>query len=280
MDALQLYDKTSIECSKKVANNYSTSFSFGIKLISSELRWAIYGIYGMVRCADEIVDTFYHTQQKELLLKFKEETYLAIEQGISLNPILHSFQKAANQFGIGKELIEPFFESMEMDLHKTAYSNEGYREYIYGSAEVVGLMCLKVFVKGDMQHYEQLKPYAKALGAAFQKVNFLRDLKDDFEDRSRTYFPHVDFKAFEEDVKINIILDIKNDFKLAFEGIQKLPVSCKLGVYTAYIYYLKLLDKIELTPASVLIGKRIRIPNSQKVSLLFKSFLAYKINAL
>jgi 15-cis-phytoene synthase len=280
MNALELYDKTSIECSKKVANNYSTSFSLGIKLISPELRWAIYGIYGMVRYADEIVDTFYHTQQKELLDKFKEEAYLAIELGISLNPVLHSFQKAANQFGIGKELIEPFFESMEMDLYKNTYSNEGYREYIYGSAEVVGLMCLKVFVKGDNQQYEEFKPFAKALGAAFQKVNFLRDMKDDFEGRSRTYFPHVDFKAFEEDVKNTIIQDIRNDFKLALEGIQKLPVSCKLGVYTAYIYYLKLLDKIELTPASVLMGKRIRIPNSTKISLLFKSFLAYKINAL
>jgi 15-cis-phytoene synthase len=280
MNPLELYDKTAIECSKKVANNYSTSFSLGIKLISPELRWAIYGIYGMVRYADEIVDTFYHTQQKELLLKFKEETYLAIELGISLNPVLHSFQKAANQYGIGKELIEPFFESMEMDLYKKSYSDEGYKEYIYGSAEVVGLMCLKVFVKGDNQQYEELKPYAKSLGAAFQKVNFLRDLKDDFQDRSRTYFPNVDFRAFEEDVKSQIIQDIKYDFKLALEGIQRLPVSCKLGVYTAYVYYLKLLDKIELTPSSVLMGKRIRIPNSMKLSLMFRTFLAYKINVL
>lgn len=280
MNELKLYDKTTLDCSKKITNNYSTSFSLGIKLISSEIRWAIYGIYGLVRFADEIVDTFHHTNKEELLLDFKSQTYKSIKDGISLNPVLHGFQLAANRFNIGQDLIEPFFQSMEMDLNQTAYNQIGYEEYIYGSAEVVGLMCLKVFVDGDKEQYETLKPYAKSLGSAFQKVNFLRDMQSDLEDRGRVYFPNVDFSGFEENIKSEIVSEIRADFNNASIGISKLPSSSKFGVYTAYIYYLKLLDKIESTPAQDLLNRRIRIPNSQKMALLFSSYLRFKTNVI
>jgi len=278
MKELKLYDKTTLDCSKKITNNYSTSFSLGIKLISKDIRWAIYGIYGLVRFADEIVDTFHHANKEELLLDFKEQTYKSIKDGISLNPVLHGFQLAANRFNIGHDLIEPFFQSMEMDLKQTAYNQVGYEEYIYGSAEVVGLMCLKVFVDGNMEQYEHLKPYAKSLGSAFQKVNFLRDMQSDLEDRGRVYFPNIDFSGFEENIKSEIVNEIRADFNNAYIGISQLPTSSKFGVYTAYIYYLKLLDKIESTSAKDLLNRRIRIPNSQKMALLFSSYLRFKTN--
>lgn len=278
MRELELFHSSCLDCSKKVTNNYSTSFSLGIKLINKDYRWAIYAIYGMVRFADEIVDTFHHCNKEELLADFKSETYKAIQNGISLNPILHSFQKAANTFHISEDLIEPFFESMAMDIDNSTYNQNKYNEYIFGSAEVVGLMCLKVFVGGNQNLYNQLKPAARSLGAAFQKVNFLRDIRSDFEERGRVYFPNVNFNSFEDVIKKEIIADIREDFRKAYEGIVVLPTGSKFGVYTAYVYYLKLLEKIERSPAKEILHKRIRIPDSEKVALLFKTYLKFKTN--
>lgn len=275
----ELYEKTSERCSKITTNIYSTSFSLGIRMISKESRWAIYGIYGFVRLADEIVDSFDRVDKAELLEQFKKETYSAIAAKISLNPILHSFQKVVNHFGIGEDLIAPFFKSMERDLNQTSYDNENYTDYIYGSAEVVGLMCLKVFCNGDDAEYNKLKAPARALGAAFQKVNFLRDMKSDNEDRGRVYFPHLDLSGFNENIKTAIIADVKQDFAAAYVGIRKLPVSCRFGVYTAYIYYLKLLEKIESTHAHRILESRIRVGDTEKVALLAKSFFKFKLNA-
>ncbi len=275
--SIQLFDKTSKEISRKVSLNYSTSFSLGIRLLAKEYRWAVFATYGFVRLADEIVDTF-HTFNKERLLKdFKFQTYQAIEEGISTNPVLHSFQLAANQFGITHDLIEPFFNSMEEDLDKQSHDQSSYNDYIYGSAEVVGLMCLKIFCKGDNVLYQSLLPFARSLGAAFQKVNFLRDIRSDVEERGRVYFPGVDFESFTEHDKMNIIQEVKKDFEHAYKGIIQLPMGCRLGVYTAYIYYLKLLEKIERTTAAEIMNQRIRIPNSQKLVLLAESFVREKM---
>ncbi len=275
--SIQLFDKTSKEISRKVSLNYSTSFSLGIRLLAKEYRWAVFATYGFVRLADEIVDTF-HTFNKERLLKdFKFQTYQAIEEGISTNPVLHSFQLAANQFGITHDLIEPFFNSMEEDLNKQSHDESSYNDYIYGSAEVVGLMCLKIFCKGDNQLYQSLLPFARSLGAAFQKVNFLRDIRSDVEERGRVYFPGVNFDSFTEHDKMNIIQEVKKDFEHAYKGIIQLPMGCRLGVYTAYIYYLKLLEKIERTTAAEIMNQRIRIPNSQKLVLLAESFVREKM---
>jgi phytoene synthase len=275
----ELYEKTSLACSRITTNIYSTSFSIGIRLIKKDYRWAIYGIYGFVRLADEIVDTFDRDDKASLLEQFKSDTYQAIDKKISLNPILHAFQKVAHTFNIGHDLIEPFFESMETDLHKSAYNKSQYDAYIYGSAEVVGMMCLKVFCDGRQDDCVALKDEARALGAAFQKVNFLRDMKSDLEDRGRVYFPSVDLGNFNEDIKREIISDVRNDFRKALQGIKKLPLSCRFGVYTSYIYYLKLLDKIERTHAREILNSRIRVANSEKLTLLATSFVRYKLNA-
>lgn len=271
--SIRLFDETSKDISRKISLNYSTSFSLGIKLLAKEYRWAVFSTYGFVRLADEIVDTFHGFNKERLLADFKKQTYQAIEDGISTNPVLHSFQMAANQFGIGNDLIEPFFNSMEEDLAKTTHDEISYNEYVYGSAEVVGLMCLKIFCKGDDVQYTALVPYARSLGAAFQKVNFLRDIKSDVEERGRVYFPNIDFTQFTDMEKMDIINDVKKDFDHALIGIKKLPMGCRLGVYTAYIYYLKLLEKIERTTAEEILQSRIRIPNSQKVVLLAKSYV-------
>ena len=249
-------------------------------MIAKDYRWAIYGIYGFVRLADEIVDTFERDDKAELLEKFKIDTYEAIEKGISLNPILYTFQKVANQYKIGKDLIEPFFESMEADLHKKEYNIQSYNEYIYGSAEVVGLMCLKVFCDGDENQCNSLKAPARALGAAFQKVNFLRDIKSDVEDRGRIYFPTLDLRQFDELTKAEIIEDVKKDFSEAYEGIKRLPISCRFGVYTSYRYYLRLLEKIERVNAKEILENRIRVANAEKMAVLAKSFFRFKFNAL
>ncbi len=276
----ELFEKTSAVCSKATTNIYSTSFSLGIRMIAKDYRWAIYGIYGFVRLADEIVDTFERNDKAELLEKFKRDTYEAIEKGISLNPILYTFQKVANQYNIGKDLIEPFFESMEADLHKKEYNKQSYNEYIYGSAEVVGLMCLKVFCDGDENQCNSLKAPARALGAAFQKVNFLRDIKSDVEDRGRIYFPTLDLRQFDELTKAEIIEDVKQDFREAYEGIKRLPISCRFGVYTSYRYYLRLLEKIERVNAKEILENRIRVANAEKMAVLAKSFFRFKFNAL
>jgi phytoene/squalene synthetase len=274
--SIKLFDETSIAMSRKLALNYSTSFSLGIRLLSKDSRWAVFSIYGLVRVADEIVDTFHGYNKEKMLLDFKAQTYQAMEDGISTNPVLHAFQLAANQFGIGKDLIEPFFQSMEEDLDTSAHSAESYSEYIYGSAEVVGLMCLKVFCNGDDAQYNHLVQFARSLGAAFQKVNFLRDIRSDVDERGRVYFPGVDFNHFTDADKYEIIQDVKKDFSHAYKGIVQLPVGCRLGVYTAYIYYLKLLEKIERTTAVDILESRIRIPNSQKIALLAQSFVKEK----
>lgn len=274
--SIKLFDETSIAMSRKLALNYSTSFSLGIRLLSKDSRWAVFSIYGLVRVADEIVDTFHGYNKEKMLLDFKAQTYQAMEEGISTNPVLHAFQLAANQFGIGKDLIEPFFKSMEEDLDTSEHSAESYSEYIYGSAEVVGLMCLRVFCNGDDEQYNHLVPFARSLGAAFQKVNFLRDIRSDLDERGRVYFPGVDFNKFTDADKYEIIQDVKKDFSHAYKGIVQLPVGCRLGVYTAYIYYLKLLEKIERTTAVDILESRIRIPNSQKIALLAQSFVKEK----
>jgi hypothetical protein len=271
--SIRLFDETSKDISKRISLNYSTSFSLGIKLLSKDFRWAVFSTYGFVRVADEIVDTFHGHNKDRLLADFKNQTYQAIQEGISTNPVLHSFQLAANQFGIENNLIEPFFKSMEEDLDTTSHSVNSYEEYIYGSAEVVGLMCLKIFCNGNNSQYDELVPYARSLGAAFQKVNFLRDIKSDVEERGRVYFPGVDFSNFTDENKLEIIQDVKKDFDHAFIGIKMLPIGCRLGVYTAYIYYLKLLEKIERTTANEVLQSRIRIPNSQKMVLLAKSYV-------
>jgi phytoene/squalene synthetase len=271
--SIRLFDETSKDISKRISLNYSTSFSLGIKLLSKDYRWAVFATYGFVRVADEIVDTFHGFDKERLLSDFKKQTYQAIQEGISTNPVLHSFQLAANQFGIENNLIEPFFKSMEEDLDTTTHSVSSYDEYIYGSAEVVGLMCLKIFCNGNNNQYDELVPYARSLGAAFQKVNFLRDIKSDVEERGRVYFPGVDFRHFTDENKLEIIQDVKKDFDHAFIGIKMLPIGCRLGVYTAYIYYMKLLEKIERTTANEILQSRIRIPNSQKMVLLAKSYV-------
>jgi len=268
------------QCSQNTTEKYSTSFYSAIKLLHRDLRTPIFNIYGFVRFADEIVDTFHEYNKEELLSEFKKETYKAIEKGISLNPILHSFQKTVRAYNITDELIESFFNSMEMDLSNTLYNSSGYKEYIYGSAEVVGLMCLYVFCEGDQAIYERLKPSAQSLGAAFQKVNFLRDVKSDYEQLNRTYFPGVDFKNFTPAIKKEIEEDIARDFRDAYEGIVMLPCKAKFGVYVAYKYYLSLFRKIKKTAPSNILEQRIRIPNYGKLYIAAKAGIRSQLNIL
>lgn len=264
----QLFEQTSAQCSKQITQAYSTSFSLGIKTLHKRFHEPIYGIYAFVRYADEIVDTFHGYDKKALLEKFKRDTYEAIETGISLNPVLFSYQKVVNTYQIPIELTEAFFKSMEMDLYKTAYGREGYDEYIYGSAEVVGLMCLKVFSEGDNEMYLNLQPSARALGAAFQKVNFLRDMKSDFDERGRVYFPGIDFTNFKEEAKRQIENEIAEDFKRAYAGIMALPAGARSGVLLAYKYYLRLFEQICKTPVSTIKEARIRVPDFEKITIL------------
>ena len=275
-----LYRKASLLSSKVVTNCYSTSFSIGIKVLDKNIHNAIYAIYGFVRLADEIVDTFHEQDKKLLLEEFKAETYSAIERKLSLNPVLNSFQWVVNEYHIERELIDGFLRSMELDLTETVYDEKGIKEYIYGSAEVVGLMCLRVFLEGDESRYHELKPSAQYLGSAFQKINFLRDLKDDFQNKGRTYFPKVDLTHFTEEDKKMIEADLQHDFDRGFEGIKQLPTNAKLGVYTAYIYYLKLFQKIQSLPAQRLMEERIRISDSQKYWLLIKAYFNNKLGRI
>lgn len=277
---MNLFHELSQQCSKATTEKYSTSFSGAIKLLHPELRVPIFNIYGFVRFADEIVDTFHHHNKAELLTEFKKETYSAIERGISLNPILNSFQLTVNKYQLSYDLIEAFFKSMEMDLGNTTYSSDGYKEYIYGSAEVVGLMCLQVFCEGNKNVYEKLKPAAQSLGAAFQKVNFLRDVKADYEQLNRTYFPEVDFLNFTSIEKRQIEVDIANDFADAYKGIIHLPVKARFGVYVAYKYYLSLFDKIRKTKPANILERRIRIPNYGKMLIVAKAGLRSQLNLL
>ena len=275
------FDKVSYDCSKLVTQRYSTSFTLGTRMLGSKFRKHIYNIYGFVRFADEIVDSFHNFNKEDLLQRFEVDLTHALNEKISLNPILNSFQKTVHENNIQKDLIDAFLKSMKMDLHKHTYnSKEEYQEYIYGSADVVGLMCLAVFVEGDLEKYDALKPYAMALGSAFQKVNFLRDLNADFELLDRTYFPNVDLSNFDEQTKFGIIEDIEKDFKYALEGIFKLPEGVRLGVYTAYKYYRKLLDKLKRTPSRKIQSARIRVPNYQKMGVLAQSYVKFHLNLL
>jgi 15-cis-phytoene synthase len=277
---MDLYTKTTLECSKVITEHYSTSFTLGIKTLDKRFHLPIYAIYGFVRYADEIVDTFEGFDKKTLLSRFKSDTYVAIEEGISLNPVLHSFQLIVNKYKIDHELIESFLHSMEMDLYYADYNQEGYEAYIYGSAEVVGLMCLRVFCEGNLTEYDRLKADAKRLGSAFQKVNFLRDIKSDFQERGRTYFPDVDFTNFTLEDKKTIENDIQADFDAALRGILELPKGAKGGVYLAYKYYLRLFDKIKNCPASRIQNERIRVPDYQKMTLLASTYFQMRLNVL
>ena len=274
------FDEVSIKCSKIVTKQYSTSFSLAVKMLDTSIRDAIYSIYGFVRFSDEIVDSFHGFDKEHLINGFEKDYYDALETKISLNPILNSFQHTVRDYDIDNELVQAFMKSMKLDLKKNQYNDQEYKEYIYGSADVVGLMCLKVFVKGDQQKYDSLEESAMKLGSAFQKVNFLRDLKDDYEDLNRSYFPNIDVKELNNDSKKMIIQEIEGDFKEALVGIKNLPKEAKFGVYTAYIYYSSLLRKLKRTPAENIISTRIRISNPYKILLLIKSFVTYKANLI
>jgi phytoene synthase len=273
-----LFDTLSVKCSKITTHIYSTSFAIGIYFLKNRLQNPIYSIYGYVRFADEIVDSFHGYNRKYLLQKFKLETFEAIENRISLNPIVNSFQQVVHQYNISHGLIEIFLQSMEMDLGKMDYSKEKYEQYILGSAEVVGLMCLHVFTEGNLKMYEELKPFAMKLGAAFQKVNFLRDMKADYQILGRTYFPNVDMTKFTSHAKKQIEDEIEKDFTEALVGIKKLPASSKGGVYLAYVYYQSLFNKIKNLPAKRILTERIRISNGQKLALMVNSMFYYKMN--
>ena len=274
-----IFDKVSFECSRNVTKSYSTSFSTAVKMLAPSIRQDIYNIYGFVRFADEIVDSFHDYDKADLLQLFEDHLHLALKNKISLNPILNSFQHTVTKYNIPMELIDAFMQSMKLDLVKNEYTTkQEYQEYIYGSADVVGLMCLKVFVKGNDEKYEELKHSAMRLGSAFQKVNFLRDLKADFEDLNRTYFPDTDLNKLDEVSKQKIVDEIEADFKEAYEGILHLPLEAKFGVYTAYVYYKKLLSKLKKTPSAEIKNARIRVPDYQKIGLFAKSYLTYRLN--
>ena len=275
----ELFDTVSMKCSRITTRTYSTSFSLGILCLGKPLHDPIYSIYGFVRFADEIVDSFHDYNKKDLLNRFKKETYEAISEKISLNPILNSFQHTVNAYGIDHDLIEKFLISMEMDLFKTEHDSTSFDAYVLGSAEVVGLMCLKVFCR-DSGQYESLKPYAMSLGSAFQKVNFLRDLNADYKILGRNYFPEVDLDHFDDKTKKSIELNIKSDFDKALEGIRKLPRSSRFGVYVAYVYYLALFKKIKNTKSEFVMRSRIRIKNRHKATLLAYSFVKHQLNLL
>lgn len=271
-----LYDQISLSTSQNITKTYSTSFSLGILALSSSIRDAIYSIYGFVRLADEIVDSFHDYDKNTLLEQLERDTWQSIYTGISINPIIHTFQDVVNKYKIDHILIAQFLKSMFMDLSEITYDDDKYKEYILGSAEVVGLMCLKVFVNGDQEVYEKLKPYAMRLGAAFQKINFLRDIKDDYFTLGRTYFPNVNMQLFNDETKYAVESDIEADFKEALIGIKMLPSSSRFGVYLAYKYYWSLFKKIRKLPSHRILNERIRVPNSEKISLMMTSYVHYK----
>ncbi|NND88144.1 MAG: phytoene/squalene synthase family protein [Flavobacteriaceae bacterium] len=274
----QLFDTISLHCSRSVTHTYSTSFSLATKMLAPSIRQDIYNIYGFVRLADEIVDSFQSYDQETLFQRFEQDLEWALTDKISTNPLLNSFQKTVHNYSIDQELIQAFMDSMRLDLTKTTYhTDEDYKKYIYGSADVVGLMCLKVFVQGDISKYENLKDSAMSLGSAFQKVNFLRDLKEDYEGLNRTYFPNTNLEHLDERSKELIINEIEEDFRKGYQGILKLPPEAKFGVFMAYRYYRKLLKKLQSTPATDIRNTRIRVPNYQKFGLLTRSYVKYQL---
>ena len=277
----KLFDQVSESCSRIVTESYSTSFTLATKMLDSSIRQDIYNIYGFVRFADEIVDSFHNYDKKELLNLFEKDLKKSIEDKISLNPILNSFQKTVHNYQIDYELVDSFLNSMKLDLDKKKYlTKKEFDQYVYGSADVVGLMCLKVFVKGNKNQYDNLRPYAMSLGSAFQKVNFLRDLKADHDGLNRSYFPNLNIDEFDEPSKKIILDEIDKDFRHALKGIFKLPSSARFGVYTAYKYYLKLLNKLRKTHPLKIKSSRIRVPNYQKVNVLARSYVRYRLNIL
>jgi phytoene/squalene synthetase len=280
MEQIALYHKNSFKCSKITTQNYSTSFSIGILSLNKKFRDPIYAIYGFVRFADEIVDTFHTHDKQQLIEKFENDTYTAIDEKISLNPILHSFQLVVNTYGIEKELISQFLYSMKMDLKQKDYEQQSFETYILGSAEVVGLMCLRVFTEGNDDYYQQLKPQAMKLGAAFQKINFLRDLKADYFSLGRAYFPGFELDKFNEQKKKQIELDIEKDFKSGLEGIKQLPYGARFGVYVAYVYYYSLFSKIQSLSASRILSERIRIPDFRKYILIIRCYFKHTLNLI
>lgn len=276
-----IFDTVSYDCSKIVTKTYSTSFSLATKMLYKSIRQDIYNIYGFVRFADEIVDSFHDYDKETLFSSFSMDLEDALKNRISLNPILNSFQHTFHNYNIDRQLVDAFMKSMRLDLHKSNYLTEAeFKEYIYGSADVVGLMCLKVFVKGDNAKYEDLKDTAMALGSAFQKVNFLRDLKADFEDLNRSYFPNIDLRNLDETSKKAIIDDIESDFEKGLSGIKKLPIEAKFGVFMAYRYYRQLLKKLKRTPALQIKNTRIRVSNPKKIELLMRSYVKYQLNLM
>lgn len=275
-----LFDSVSFATSKLTTRTYSTSFSLGIYCLNKLMHTPIYNIYGFVRFADEIVDSFHGYDKVTLLKEFREDTYKAIERGVSLNPVLNSFQDVVNRYKIDRELIDCFLDSMEMDLDQSEHSEDSYKTYILGSAEVVGLMCLKVFTDGDKALYEKLKPAAMKLGSAFQKINFLRDIKDDYKTLGRTYFPNVDIALLTQRDKESIEADIENDFREALDGIRQLPRTSRFGVYVAYVYYYALFTKIKGIPSYRIMMERVRIPNYQKIGLLARSYVKHNFHQL
>ena len=276
-----IFDTISRRCSKEITESYSTSFSLATRMLSSEIRQDIYNIYGFVRLADEIVDSFHNYDKVALLDRFEDDLVYSLQEKISTNPVLNAFQETVHRYGIDIEFIDAFMQSMRWDLSKKVYqTDEEYKKYIYGSADVVGLMCLRVFVKGDHKLFEELKSSAMALGSAFQKVNFLRDLKNDYEQLERSYFPGVNFKELDEVSKQKIIAEIETDFQKGLSGIFKLPDAAKFGVYTAYKYYLRLLKKLKRVPSVEIKNKRIRVANIQKVDVLARSYVRYRFNIL
>lgn len=276
-----IFDNVSETCSKTVTKTYSTSFSLATKMLAPSIRQDIYNIYGFVRFADEIVDSFHDYNQKELFDEFEQQLHRALDRKISLNPILNAFQETFHKYDIDVTLVQAFMKSMRTDLHKTTYlTKEEYQDYIYGSADVVGLMCLKVFVNGDSEQYDKLKESAMHLGSAFQKVNFLRDLKSDYEDLNRTYFPNTDLSKLDEISKQAIINEIEQDFELGLQGIKELPMEAKFGVFMAYRYYSQLLKKLKKTPALQIKNARIRVPNYKKIELLTRSYVKFQLNLL
>jgi 15-cis-phytoene synthase len=280
MDQKLLYDKVAFACSRITTNAYSTSFSMGIKTLGKRFRDPVYAIYGFVRFADEIVDTFHEYPKEMLMARFRADTVHAINERISLNPILNSFQQIYHRYSIDWELVDAFLKSMEMDLQETGYDRKGYENYILGSAEVVGLMCLRVFTEGNDGQYEMLRPYAMRLGSAFQKINFLRDLRADFQGLGRSYFPDLDPSSFSDEKKKLIESEIAADLAVAYQGILMLPKDTRFGVYVAYTYYLRLFGKIRTLSSRQIMEKRIRIPNQKKAMLLVKSYVQHNLNLL
>jgi len=280
MNTIALYDEVCLKASRTATRSYSTSFSLGIRSLEHDLRGPIHAIYGFVRFADEIVDTFHGFDKATLLARFREDTHTAIKEGISLNPILQSFQRVVNGYGIEPELYNTFLDSMAMDLQDRTYDQRSYETYILGSAEVVGLMCLRVFCKNDDALYQRLKPAAMRLGSAFQKVNFLRDLKDDHQNLGRTYFPGVDVSRMDSETKRMIEADIRADMDAALEGIRQLPRGSRFGVYMAYVYYLALFRKIQALPCDRILKERIRVRNRRKIALLTTSYLRHSLGLL